>query len=173
MLNISKLFCISPLDFTSTSSSVFLSPLLECVWRVFKRLQGSAKLDRVRCNEKHARESYDIKCHTNTPRQTLQSSSHSICLPSSHACNPSCRWENKENGEPFGGWEKLIFRIQWEELAADWGCTHKYLVVKLTKRIQDEALIQIRFSIKPSCCWWNKPGKIWVSYGLFGDTRKR
>lgn len=109
VLNISKLFCISPLDFTSTSSSVFLSPLLECVWRVFKRLQGSAKLDRVRCNEKHARESYDIKCHTNTPRQTLQSSSHSICLPSSRACNPSCRRENKKNGEPFGGWEKAYF----------------------------------------------------------------
>lgn len=59
------------------------------VWRVYKRLQGSVKLDRVRCNEKHARESYDIKCHTNTPRQTLQSFCHSICLPSSHTCNPT------------------------------------------------------------------------------------
>lgn len=116
MLNIGKLFCISPLDFTSTSSSVFLSPLLECCWRVFKRLQGSAKLDRVRCNEKHARESYDIKCHTNTPRQTLQSFSHSICLPSSHACNPSCCWENKRNCEPFGGWEKLIFAFNGKNL---------------------------------------------------------
>lgn len=79
------------------------------VWRVFKRLQGSAKLDRVRCNEKHARESYDIKCHTNTPRQTLQSFSHSICLPSTHTCNSSCIWENKKNCKPFGGWEKLLF----------------------------------------------------------------
>lgn len=79
------------------------------VWRAFKRLQGSAKLDRVRCNEKHARESYDIKCHTNTPRQTLQSFSRSICLPSSHTCNSSRIWENRKNCEPFGGWEKLIF----------------------------------------------------------------
>lgn len=50
------------------------------VWRVFKRLQGRVKLDRARCNEKHARESDDIKWHTNTPRQT-QYFSRSVCPP--------------------------------------------------------------------------------------------
>lgn len=73
LFNINNPFWVSPLPLfppptpPSSSSTLHLS---SSIWPVFKRLRAPMKLDWVQCNEEHARESYDIKCHTNTPMHT-------------------------------------------------------------------------------------------------------
>lgn len=150
VFNISELFCVSPLD--STSSSSFL-----LCWRlgcVFRRLQGSAKLDWVRCNEKHARESYDIKCHTNMPRQTLQSFSPSVCVPPhTHTCNTCYVCELWA----FWRMKKAYFGFHCSVFAADCSCTHEFLPPKNWQR---ESRMKLWSSIDfELSCWWRNSRK--------------
>lgn len=75
LFNTNNTFWVSTLPFSAPpfSSSFHLSLR---IWPVFKWLRAQVKLDWVQCNEELARESYGIKCRTNTPKDIQALAKH-------------------------------------------------------------------------------------------------